>query len=110
MFYYYYVFYFILPLLKCIYLKKYVFPFSYISLGEFEEASKVLFRRSDAKSLELSLKLAEKTENKDLYNAVLVRFNAFANAECKNEKTEASCSTDNVEVVNSKDNEHDTKS
>lgn len=51
--------------------------YSYIALGLFEEAAKVLFRRSDSKTLKLAVDLAEKTGNKDLYQAVDLRYKLF---------------------------------
>lgn len=51
--------------------------FSYICLKKYEDAASVLFRRSDVKTLELAMELAEKSGNEELYKAVLFRYNAY---------------------------------
>lgn len=51
--------------------------FSYIKLGNYEEASKLLFRRNDGKMLHIALALAKKTENLDLIKGVEFRLKRF---------------------------------
>jgi len=49
----------------------------YISMGKYEEAASVLFRRSNIELLELAVELAKLSGNEELHKAVLFRFNAF---------------------------------
>lgn len=46
-------------------------------MEKYEDAAKVLSKRSDLKTLQLSMKLAEKSENKDLLNAIAFQCNSF---------------------------------
>lgn len=57
------------------------FVCSYIVLKDYEQATKVLFRRSDSRSLKLALDLAKKSGNTELCKAVEVRYNAFKDAD-----------------------------
>lgn len=52
--------------------------FSYIVLNKLEEATKVLFRRSDVKTLNFCVKLAEKCGNKEMVETVKFRLNSFS--------------------------------
>nr|XP_022912790.1 gem-associated protein 5 [Onthophagus taurus] len=79
----------------------------FIVLGQYEEAAKVLFKRSDIDSLKFAVVLAEKSGNKDLINACITRFNMFNNVneteneqrkEIKNEMVEIK-----DEMINSED-------
>lgn len=65
--------------------------FSYIKLGNYEEASKLLFRRNDGKMLHIALALAKKTENLDLIKGVefrLKRFEELDNIKASEKKSE----------------------
>lgn len=88
----------------------------FIAMEQYEEAAKALFKRSDEKTLEFALKLAEKSGNKDLSDAILLRYNAFKNhviekgmdesQEIHNNHTEE-CVTSNKTDVNNSLNETD---
>ncbi|KAI4463478.1 gem-associated protein 5 [Holotrichia oblita] len=49
----------------------------FIAMEQYDEAAKALFKRSDEKTLEFALRLAEKSDNKDLTDAILLRYNVF---------------------------------
>lgn len=51
--------------------------FSFIALEQYEEATKALFKRSDEKTLEFALELANTCGNKDLKDAIMFRYNSF---------------------------------
>lgn len=50
-------------------------------MHNYEDAAKVLFKKTDLPSLELALQLARKCENKDLQEAISSRFEALKNEE-----------------------------
>ncbi|GJQ82382.1 hypothetical protein Trydic_g447 [Trypoxylus dichotomus] len=69
----------------------------FIVLEQYEEAAKALFKRSDEKTLEFALELAEKTGNKSLKDAVTLRYNSFKNEEASQEN-EASNIVNDVDI------------
>lgn len=55
--------------------------FSYIYLGELEQAASVLFRRSDVGLLNFAIELALECKNDELYKAIKFRHDSFAATE-----------------------------
>ncbi|XP_050309808.1 gem-associated protein 5-like [Anthonomus grandis grandis] len=57
----------------------------YISLGNYEEAATVLYRRSNVQVLELAKRLAKLCDNQELQKAVTFRLDAFKTVRTENE-------------------------
>ncbi|XP_017772200.1 PREDICTED: gem-associated protein 5 [Nicrophorus vespilloides] len=63
----------------------------FVAMDKYEEAAKMLYKRSDVQSLEFAAELAEKSENNDLLASITFRLNSFKDHAHKEliEKTEA---------------------
>ena len=51
--------------------------FSHIVSSDYEKAAKILFKRSDPNTLEFAIQLAKKSENTDLVNAIISRYQKY---------------------------------
>lgn len=75
----------------------YIF-FSYIFLGQYENAASVLYRRSDVETLKFAAELAQRSGNTELHKAIMIRHNAFVEANSKKSDKITNRSEEHTEV------------